>query len=397
MSQIQGPFDGRRAAFTLAVMAIVLAALNLRGGIVVVGPLVDDIQTSRQLSSSSFSLLTTLPLLCFGVISALVPRLAGRVTPPLLVLMALGLITVGVVLRVLPQYALIMTGTLALGAAIAVLNVLIPGLVKAYFPNQTGIMTGVYSVLLSMGAGLGVYLAVPLRDWSGDWRVPTLLWAATPFLAALPWLYLLRVRIQTYKPRIAASGSLLRNPKAWALTGFMGLQSLFFYSCATWLPKLLMDAGLSAADSGTAAAMLNIVGIPANLLTPIIAAKLSNQRGLMLLTALCGLAGLGGLLLAPTAAPFFWASLLGLCGGASISLALVLFALRTTDGMAATALSAMAQSIGYFIAAGGPTLLGWLHDIQGNWSWALLVLITAQVVQLLCGWFVGKEGEISAR
>lgn len=226
---LKGPFDGRPLAFALAVAAILLAAANLRGGIVVVGPLVEDIKQGLGFNARQFSMLTTLPLICFGVISALVPALTRRFAPPLLVLGALLLIMLGAALRITPTFLLILCGTLALGCAIALLNVLIPGLVKAYFPRQPGLMTGLYSVTLSIGAGLGVYLAVPMREAFTDWRAPMLLWALLPLLCLPPWLYLLRVHVRSYQPR-SQGPSLWRNPRAWAITGFMGLQSTCFYS-----------------------------------------------------------------------------------------------------------------------------------------------------------------------
>ncbi len=392
---IKGPFDGRPLAFTLAVAAILLAAANLRGGIVVVGPLVDDIKRGLNFSASAFSMLTTLPLICFGIVSAMVPALTRRFSPPLLVLGALLLIGLGAALRVTPAFLLILLGTLALGSAIALLNVLIPGLVKGYFPRHPGVMTGLYSVTLSIGAGLGVYLAVPMRDAFSDWRAPMLLWAILPLICLLPWLYLLRVHVHTYRPKQTTQSPLWRNPRAWAITGFMGLQSTYFYSVATWLPKLLIDAGLSDAYAGTATSLINLFGIPANLLAPIIATRLQDQRPLVLTIAAMALIGLAGLLLAPAAAPVIWAALIGFSAGASLSLALTLFALRSENGTQAVALSAMAQSVGYLIAASGPLVIGALYDLEKSWLLPLSLLLVLQLIQCLLGLVAARPGTLS--
>ncbi|WP_432697027.1 CynX/NimT family MFS transporter [Marinobacterium sp. YM272] len=392
---IKGPFHGRPLAFAIAIAAILLTAANLRGGIVVVGPLVADIRASLGLSASQFSMLTTLPLICFGLVSSLVPALTRRLEPPQLVIIALLVISLGVALRMAPAFLLILLGTLLLGSAIALLNVLIPGLVKGYFPNHPGIMTGLYTVTLGTGAGLGVYLAVPLRDIFDDWRVPLAVWALLPPLCILPWLYLLRVHTRTYQPPQSRGPSLWRNGRAWAITGYMGLQSTFFYSIVTWLANLLTDSGLSDEHAGLATSLSNLAGIPAGLLTPLLATRFHDQRKLVLGIALLAITGLAGLLLAPTQATLLWATLIGLSGGASLSLSLTLFALRTNTATEAFALSAMAQSVGYLIAAAGPLVIGAINDFNGSWFYAVVLLISLQVIQCLLGLVAGKPGTIT--
>ncbi|SEG79235.1 CynX/NimT family MFS transporter [Marinobacterium lutimaris] len=391
---LKGPLSGRPWAIGLAVLGLMLAAINLRGGLVVVGPLVEDIRHNLNFSASQFSTLTTLPLLCFAFVSALVPLLTRKITPPLLVLGALLLISTGAVLRVMPPFQIILLGTLLIGSAIALLNVLIPGLVKAYFPNHTGVMTGIYSVTLSAGAGLGVYLAVPLRDAFMDWRAPMLLWALLPLLCLPPWLFLLRVHTQSYQPPKAKRPPLWRNRRAWAITGYMGLQSTCFYSIATWLPNMLIDNGLSDLAAGQAASLVNLAGVPANLLTPMIATRMQDQRPLVIGLFTLTFTGLAGLLLMPPLA-WLWASLIGLGIGGALSLALTLFALRSENTTQALALSAMAQSVGYLIAAMGPLVIGALHDLTSGWGIALALLLALQVGQMLSGVVAARPGTLS--
>ncbi|MDP5291476.1 MFS transporter [Oceanimonas sp. CHS3-5] len=383
------PFYGRPLIATLAVMALLLAAANLRGGIVVVGPLVEQIRASLAISASAFSLLTTLPLLCFGVISLCVPALSRRCSPQVLAIGGLLVISLGVMLRLLDSYALVLLGTLLLGAAIALLNVLIPGLVKAFFPRKVGLMTGLYSVTLSTGAGLGVYLAVPLLEHFGHWHYPVALWALLPVICVLFWLPMLKVS-GVGRPANPVRVSLWRSKTAWVITFYMGLQSFYFYSMATWLPKILLESGLDAHDAGTATALINLVSIPFNFLVPILAARMVSQRRLVLGIFLASLLGLAGLWWQPASAPLLWASLIGVgCGGA-LSLALSFFVLRAANTAQATALSAMAQSIGYLLAAAGPAALGVMRDMEGAWQGALLLMMVLQWVQLGCGWFAAR-------
>lgn len=383
-----GPFSGRPFIAALAIAALMLAAANLRGGLVVVGPLVMEIRESLNINASAFSLLTTLPLLCFGVVSICVPWLSRRWAPQRLAIAGLLVISLGVALRLLEQYPLVILGTLLLGSAIAVLNVLIPGLVKSFFPRQVGLMTGLYSVTLSLGAGLGVYLAVPLMEHFGSWRYPVALWALLPLFCMLFWLPMLRVRgVERLGNRTRLS--LWRDKVAWAITLFMGLQSFYFYSLATWLPKILLESGLDAHQAGTATALINIVSIPFNLFVPMLAARMHNQRMLVLATFTSSFIGVAGLWWLPSAA-LLWASLIGVGCGCALSLALSFFVLRAANPIQATALSAMAQSIGYLLAALGPFSLGLLRDLSGAWQWSLAMILALQLFQLGCGWYAAR-------
>lgn len=388
-NQSNDPFYGRPIIALLAIVALMLAAANLRGGLVVVGPLVMEIRDSLNISASAFSLLTTLPLICFGVMSIFVPWLTRRWAPQWISIVGLMVISLGVGFRLLDHYALVILGTLLLGCAIATLNVLIPGLVKAFFPRNVGLMTGLYSVTLSLGAGVGVYLAIPLLEQFGHWRYPVAMWAIFPLFCVLFWLPMLKVK-GVGRPTNPIKVSLWRDKLAWSITFYMGLQSFYFYSMATWLPKILLENGLQAHDAGTATALINLVSIPFNLFVPILAAKMRNQRLLVVGTFLVSFIGLAGIWWQPDAAPLLWASFIGMGCGSSLSLALSFFVLRADNTAQATALSAMAQSIGYLLAALGPVSLGLLRDINGHWQFALGLLMALQLAQLATGWFAAR-------
>src|SRR5690606_23179257 len=224
---------------------------------------------------------------------------------------------------------------------ISMLNVLMTGLVKSFFPRQVGLMTGLYSVTLSLGAGLGVYLAVPWMEQCGSWRHPAAVWALLPMFCLPCWLPMLRVSGVDRLGKQARI-SLWRDKVAWAITLFMGIQSLYFYSMAPWLPKILLESGLDAHQAGTATALINLVSIPFNLFVPMLAARMRNQRLLVLGTFTSSFVGIAGLWLQPSAA-LLWASLIGVGCGCALSLALSFFVLRAANPIQATALSAMAQ------------------------------------------------------
>ena len=375
----------QRALAWLAVIGLLLAATNLRGGLVVFAPLVMEVREALSLSASAFGMLTTLPLICFAVVSILVPLMTRFFSSITLVVFGLLIIALGVLLRLVASYPVVILGTLLLGSAIALLNVLIPVLVKVFFPGRVGLMTGLYSIMLSLGAGMGLYLAVPMMNYFNHWHYPVLVWALLPLVTCLIWLPLLRLR-GAVKPVTGARVTLWKNATAWAVTLYMGLQSFYFYAIVTWLPKILMESGLDPLEAGTATAMINLVSIPFNLFIPILAARMRQQRPLVVLVFLLSFSGLAGLWWAPQQAPVLWASLIGMGAGGSLSLALSFFILRTRDGVQATALSAMAQSLGYLLASTGPVTLALVRDLSGHWLAALLLLMMLQVFQLAFGW-----------
>ncbi|WP_417578780.1 CynX/NimT family MFS transporter [Nitrincola sp.] len=386
VDRLHSPFEQHsRALAWLAVFGLLLAATNLRGGLVVFAPLVLEIREALSLSASAFGMLTTLPLICFAVISILVPLMTRFFSSITLVVFGLLIISLGVVLRLVASYPVVILGTLLLGSAIALLNVLIPVLVKVFFPSRMGLMTGLYSIMLSLGAGMGLYLAVPMLEYFGHWHYPVMVWALLPLLTCLIWLPLLKLRGEV-KPVTGARVTLWKSATAWAVTLYMGLQSFYFYAIVTWLPNILIESGLNPLEAGSTTAMISLASIPFNLFIPIFATKMHNQRSLVVLISLLSFSGLTGLWWAPQLAPMLWAALIGMGAGGALSLSLSFFILRTGDGVQATALSAMAQSLGYLLAATGPVTLALMHDISGHWLTALMLLMLLQIFQFAFGW-----------
>ncbi len=390
---VKGHFDGRPLAFFGALLALMLAASNLRGGLVVIGPLVEDIRFSLDISAAAFGFLMTLPLLCFAGVSIAVPWLANKISPLRVVLGALLVISMGAGLRLADSYPMMVLGTFLLGTGVAILNVLIPGLVKGLFPRQSGTLTGLYSLVLTLGATLSVYFAIPLRDQFQSWQAPLAVWAALPLLVVLLWLPMLRIRFEPHS-QPGVSKAVWRIPRAWALALFMGLQSLVFYVLATWMPRIFMDAGYSDSEAGTLSSMLTLLSIPFSLIVPIVAARMRSQRPINLMIAVFGLAGLAGLQFSPDAYAQLWMVFLGIHGGSSLSLCLVLFALKSNDMRQATALSALTQGAGYLLASVGPSMIGAIYDLQSNWHLPLYLLMAMVVGQFFTGWSVCRAGKI---
>jgi MFS transporter, CP family, cyanate transporter len=384
----------------LLVLGIVLLAANLRPALTGVAPLIGQIRADTGISNGVAGLLTTLPLLAFGLLSPIAPRVARRFGMERVLLASLLVLVAGILLRWAGVVAALFLGTVVLGAAIAVANVLLPGLVKREFPEHAGLMTSVYSTSLGISAALAAGMSVPLAQLAGiGWRGALAVWALPVLLAGVAWLPQLSRSDQPADPDARSSPGvrdLWRSPLAWKVTLFMGLQSLSYYVTLTWLPEILQAEGMGAARAGWMLGLSQAVAIVTMFLSPMIAERRPSQRGVVVVAV--GMSGVGalGLLVAGSTASTLWVVLLGLGQGAAFSLALTFFALRAPDPGHASALSGMAQSVGYLLAAGGPFLFGVLRDVTGAWKVPLALLLTVTICLLIAGIGAARDDQVGA-
>jgi CP family cyanate transporter-like MFS transporter len=380
----------------LLAAAVVIVAINLRPAVAGVGPVLPDLRAGLPLSGTGAAVLTTLPVLCFGLLATTAPRLVRRFGMETVLVGTMVALAAGTAGRVLAGATALFAGTVVLGGAIAVGNVLLPPLVKRDFPDRTGLMMGVYTMAVSGAAAVAAGLAVPLATASGlGWRGALGLWAVPAVVAAVAWLP--RLRGRTRPAAAPPSGpSLLRSPLAWQLTVFFGLQSLSFYAVLAWLPSMYRDFGASPAMAGFLLSLSGLVQIPVSLVLPSLAGRARNQAAYAVgATVLIGL-GLAGVLLAPMAAPYLWVVLIGVGQGACFALGLNLFVLRARHVAETARVSAMAQSIGYTLCAFGPLLVGVLHEAVGSWTPPLVLLLSLLVPQVVTGALAGRARTVHA-
>ncbi|MBE1443374.1 CynX/NimT family MFS transporter [Paenibacillus sp. OAS669] len=400
-SSLQAQATGTaRSGSLLLMLGVVLIASNLRASITVVGPLTSTIRAETGLSNVLASLLTAFPLLAFALLSPLAPGIARRIGTEKTLFASLIALTLGILLRSVPGVAPLFIGTAVMGAGIAVGNVLLPSLIKRDFPGKVGLLTGLYSMSMSTWAALASGISVPISSGLGlGWRGSLGCWAVLSIAGLIVWLPQLRSTQSksTAAAAQSASISLWRSRLAWQVTLFMGLQSLAFYVTIAWLPAILHDRGMSPTTAGWMLSLMQAVSLPFSFIMPTLAGRRASQRGLVAFSACSALLGYVGLLLtsSPSIAPL-WIVLIGIGQGGSISLALAFFALRSATPAQAAVLSGMAQSLGYLLAAVGPILIGWLHDLTGAWSAPLLVLIIATALYLMCGIGAGRNIQIGS-
>jgi CP family cyanate transporter-like MFS transporter len=313
--------------------------------------------------------------------------LARRVGAHRGVAVGLALITAGLLVRIVSGSTTLLVGTFLACAGIALANVLLPVVVKEHFPTKVGQVTGTYTAVMSTGAALGAALTVPIASAAGGWRVGLVAWVVPAVLALVAWAVSGRGREHTRSQSRGAS--LWRSPVAWAVTVTFGTQSVFAYVIMSWLPTMYADAGYSHGEAGLLLAVSILVGVPIFVVAPTIAARMRSQAPLVLLLTLVTAAGFAGMAVAPHAGGWVWAVLLGV-GGAVFPVVLTMFALRTCNSDDTAALSSMAQSIGYLIAASGPLVVGLLRDATGSWTTSCLVLLGVAVVQAVAGSVAGR-------
>ncbi|PTX61793.1 CP family cyanate transporter-like MFS transporter [Melghirimyces profundicolus] len=384
----------------ILVSGVVFVAFNLRPALTSVGPLAGSIRGELGLPNLAIGMLTTLPLIVFGLLSPLAPKIGRRFGNERTILIGLIVLIAGIVIRSVSQTSGLFLGTLWVGVGIAICNVLLPGVIKERFPGKVGLMTSVYSTAMTTFAALGSGLSIPVAEGLElGWRGALGFWVIPAGIAAILWWPQLHVpgRSAALSPRETGSPGrrLWHSSLAWQVTGFMGLQSFAFYTTVAWLPIILQNRGMSVTDAGWLLSLALFVGVPATFVAPVLAERLPDQRGLAAGVSLLYFLGFAGLLAGEHDGGFVISSvLIGLAQGACVSLSFAFFGLRTATARQAAELSGMAQSAGYLLAAAGPSLIGWLFDATHSWTPPLTVLSAACLLMLLTGLGAGRNKQV---
>jgi CP family cyanate transporter-like MFS transporter len=386
----------------LLVLGIVLSALNLRPAITSLGALLEEVRDGLGMSGSVAGLLTSVPPLCFAVFGVMAPRLARRFGPGAVVCAGMVAITAGLLIR---PYAGGTAGFLAGSAlalmGIAVSNVLMPVIVKRWFPDRVGSMTGLYSMALALGTASAAAVTVPMTEaLDGSWQSGLTVWAALAAAAVLPWIPFVRqrgagpaeqpARGQEHARVEASALRITRSRTAWALAVFFGLQATAAYITMGWMAQIFRDAGVSASTAGLLLAVTMVMGVPLAFVIPRVATRLPHQGPIVIALGACGLAGYVGLYLAPAAGAWAWALLLGVANCA-FPLALTMVGMRARTGAGVAQLSAFAQSTGYLISIPGPILVGVLYQHSGGWGLPIALMAALMVPQMVVGVLAGRN------
>ncbi|WP_379670228.1 CynX/NimT family MFS transporter [Pueribacillus sp. YX66] len=381
----------QRSVAWVLIIGIIFVAMNLRAPLTSVGSLIGFIRDDLQISNTLAGMITTLPLLAFAFFSPIVPKLARRFGIEVVIFVSIVFLMLGIALRSLSGIVTLYIGTVILGLAIAVANVLLPSLIKREFPTRMGLMTGMYSISMNLLGAIASGISVPIAIGLGfGWQGALGIWGILSFVSILFWLPQMKRRKREVvfaqkQTTVSTPVTLWRSGLAWQVTLFMGLQSLVFYVLITWLPEILKHQGLGVDESGWLLSLMQLALLPFTFIVPILAGQMSSQRSLVTVTTILYLIGIFGLLYGSVNFIVFWIILLGIGVGSAFSLAMMFFGLRTENAQQAAELSGMAQSIGYLLAAIGPTLFGYLYDITNSWTIPLLTLVGVSILIFLFG------------
>ncbi|MFI6280646.1 CynX/NimT family MFS transporter [Streptomyces sp. NPDC050988] len=398
----------------VVIIGIVLTALNLRPAITSLGALLEEVRDGLGMSGSFAGLLTSVPPLCFGVFGVMAPRLARRFGPAAVVCAGMVAIAAGLVIRPFAgnTAGFLVASALAL-MGIAVSNVLMPVIVKRWFPDRVGSMTGLYSMALALGTAAAAAVTVPMtRALGGSWHAGLAVWAGLAAVAVLPWIPLVRARgtalstdaapasASAAPARDASSASgtgqepsplrISRSRTAWALAVFFGLQATAAYITMGWMAQIFRDAGVPAGTAGLLLAVTMVMGVPLAFVIPRLATRLPHQGPIVVALGVCGLVGYAGLYLAPAGGAWAWALLLGIANCA-FPLALTMVGMRARTGAGVAQLSAFAQSTGYLISIPGPLLVGVLYQHSGGWGLPIALMAGLMIPQIVVGILAGRD------
>ncbi len=394
----RAPVFASRPAAIITGLSLVLIAFNLRPVFSSASALLPEIIAHTGLSSFGAGVLTTLPVVCLGLFAPLAPRLAQRIGAERTLLAVLLLLAFGTALRGFQSLPLLFVGTALAGACIAIGNVLLPGLVKRDFASRTGMMTGLYTMALCAGAASAAGFTLPLqRMLGGSWSLALGAWAIPALLVALIWFpHAFFRKVRTKHAGFRVEG-LWRDPLAWQVTLFMGLQSALAYCVFGWLSPILRERGLDGVTAGVVVSVSVMVQVFACLFVPSIAVRCKDQRFVSLSLIALAVTGLLGFLFAPLSTVWLWAIVQGLGQGGLIAVAMTIIVLRSADAHIASHLSGMAQCIGYMLAAVGPLLVGLIHSLTGSYSATAVLFVLLGLGVAIFGWGAGRAAHVNAR
>ncbi|TJZ73323.1 CynX/NimT family MFS transporter [Chitiniphilus eburneus] len=382
----------------LLVAGMILVGLNLRPALSSVAPILGALRADTGLGATAAGLLTTLPVLCLGLAAPLAPRMARRWGAERTAFGILLLLAAGLLLRTVLGPSVLFVGTAIAGASIGIIGVLLPGIVKRDFPHHPGTMTGLYTMALCLGAAMAAGATEPLRlAFDSRWQPALAFWAIPAVIAALAWLPQLRRADHGHHRQGYTVTGLWRDPLAWQVTIYMGLQSSLAYCVFGWLPSILVDRGLTPVQAGWVMSVSVLLQLITALGGPWAATRARDQRGAIAVMLVLTWAGLLGCLFAPLSQLWPWAIVLGLGQGGTFSIALTLIVLRARDPHVAAHLSGMSQGVGYTLAALGPFAVGVIHDLSGSWAPLGVFFTILSVAALIAGLGAGRKRYVGAR
>ena len=385
-----------RFTFWLVLCAMILLATNMRAPIVALGSIAPVVQQALGISETEIGWLGAVPMLTFAIGAFISPAIGKRFGLENTLIAMIALLTVGLIIRsVVATWLGFLAGTLLLTLAIGFANTLAAPIIKQRTPQQIPLVTGLFSLTMTVMAGIVAGVVLPLADYVG-WQWALGGWSIFGIFALVIWIFLrLRLGSSSHQPsRVSAAAtsdiSMWRNAFAWQIATFMGLQSLLYYTVASFLPSIWMSKGLSAVTAGQMGSVFQFMAPIAILSLTWFVNRGRPIQSLAVFAAVLNVIGLLGISYFSTDLAWLWSGVMGIGSSAIFTLSIMLFSMRTYTTNQASELSGMAQTVGYLIAFFGPLVSGWLHELTGSWDLPLLLILILMIINVVMAWSVSR-------
>ncbi|WP_367109339.1 CynX/NimT family MFS transporter [uncultured Psychrobacter sp.] len=389
--------------FWLVLCAMILLATNMRAPIVALGSIAPVVQEALGISETQIGWLGAVPMLTFAFGALISPAIGKRFGLENTLIAMIALLTLGMVMRsVVPTWLGFLSGTILLTLAIGFANTLAAPIIKQRTPNHIALITGLFSLTMTVSAGLVAGVVLPLSEYVG-WQWALGGWSILGLFALVIWV-LLRLRLGSSTHQVVApltsnhsNISMWRTAFAWQIAIFMGLQSLLFYTVASFLPSIWVSKGLSAVTAGQMGSVFQFMAPVAILSLTWLVNRGRPIQALAVFAAVLNVIGILGVsYLSPNLA-WLWSGLMGIGCSAIFTLSMMLFSLRTYTTNQSSELSGMAQFVGYLIAFFGPLGTGWLHEATDSWDLPLLLILILMVINVVIAWLVSRPVMVDGR
>ncbi|SEE99351.1 MFS transporter, CP family, cyanate transporter [Arthrobacter alpinus] len=395
---IQAPHPRKRLVAVVGILAVALVGLNLRAGISSASALFHDLQLVLGYGTFTAALLPSIPTLCFAVAGAGTSWLVRRVGVEKAIALALATLTVGLALRAVPSVGMLVLGTVVSMSGLAVCNVAMPSFIREHYASKTTTMTGVYTITMSLGATISAAVSVPLALQLDS---PSLGLAAWSLLSVVTLIAFIPVALAAHRRQVIGRGMrsspwvLLKTRQGLLITAFFTIQAIAAYSIISWLPTILIAGGLDPTTAGLFLGLAQVVTVGGNVALLALAGRPGGLRRAFMVASGSYLLGAVALLVLPAQAAVAPALLLGL-GFGVFSLVLVVISRSGNTTAEATAMSTLAQSVGYLVGTMGPFGMGLAHSLSGGWTLPLILLVAVAAVQVVLAWLLTATGRKSS-
>ena len=366
----------------IILLGIILLGMILRTPITSVGAIIGPLKNLLEINNTVAGLITTIPLIAFAIFSPFVAKISNKIGLEKTLYLAAIVTSIGLLLRFYINTSVFFVTTFIIGVGLTVGNVLLPGLAKKYFPENLGVMTGFYAVVMNVSASVAAGISYPILSSNVDGEkfstgLAVNIWLIVSILNIVIYAIITKnSKSERIEDKKSGGKGYLRNLKMWSVMLSMGLQSALFYCSVSWFAEIMISKGFTPSEAGLLLSISQFAQFPSTFLVPVLAEKIKNKLIIPIFIAMGYVASLIGMIYIQGnfALMTIYIVLFALAGGGSFSYVMYLFSAKSKNEEEAADISGLAQAGGYWLAAIFPPLLGYVRDVL-NWDVAIYILI----------------------